>query len=317
MKKMTYLNINKKVVKKIINFLLVIFTSTFVYAQQVPHYTQYLYNMEVVNPAFVGVKADMSISLLSRQQWVGVDGAPETNTLSVSGRLNEGLGMGATVIHDKIGLAETTNLNIDASYTITTSRYGRLSFGLKGGYTFFNNNLSNGITSDGDVYPSINGGYVNFGFGGVYYNKRFFIGASIPNILKPSTFLTESNINNTGGVSVNNYFLTSGGVINISDDIIFKPTTLIKYSPNLPLSIDLNTNFIYKNKIEAGLSYRYNSSFSALFAIFISKKYRVGYSYDYNLTDFGGNLSSHEIILRFDLKLKRKGRWLLENTCYF
>lgn len=297
--------------------VLIIFFSVITYAQQIPNYTQYLYNMQVLNPAFVGAKSDLSVSLLSRQQWAGIEGTPKTQTFSINGRSVTGLGFGTTVINDKIGLASSTNINIDASYTIPTSRYGRLSFGLKGGLTFFSNNLSNGITPDNDVYPSSNGNFPNIGFGSLFYNEKYFIGLSVPNLLKSSQFESLENAENNEKVNSNNYFLATGIIYDLTKEIKFKPTTIIKYTPTLPVSVDLNSNFIYKNKIEAGISYRYNTSISALFSIIKNKKYRIGYSYDYKLANYGSNLSSHEIIIRFDFDLKRNTRWLFHNKCSF
>lgn len=308
----------KKTCKQLfINVLLILFFNIVFHAQQTPHYTQYLYNMQVLNPAFVGANADLSISVLSRQQWVGVQGAPETNTFSINGRTYNGLGFGATVINDKIGLSNSTNVNLDASYTIPTSKYGRLSFGLKGGMTFFSNNLSNGITPDNDIYASNTGKFSNIGFGGLFYNNKFFVGLSVPNLLKSSQFITYETFNKNARLSNSNFFLVAGAIYNLSNNFKIKPTTIIKYNTTVPISIDFNSNFIYKNKIETGLSYRYNNSMSAMFALIIKEKFRIGYSYDSKLVNYGDNLSSHELILRFDLDLKRDKRWLFHNQCFF
>ena len=118
--------------------MLVILQANSAKGQQAPHYAQYKYNMQVINPAFVGSKSDFNAALLARRQWVDVDGAPETNTFSVNTRLNSGFGLGATVISDKIGLVDNTDVNLDLSYTIPLSQYGRLSFGVKSGIAFFN-----------------------------------------------------------------------------------------------------------------------------------------------------------------------------------
>ncbi|WP_343328895.1 type IX secretion system membrane protein PorP/SprF [Polaribacter staleyi] len=297
--------------------LLVILFNTITYAQQAPHYTQYMYNMQILNPAFVGSRSDLNISFLSRQQWVGYEGAPETQTFSINARSIDGFGFGATVINDKLGLTNSTNINIDASYTLPTSRYGRLSFGLKGGLTFFNNNLANAITPDNESYASTKGRFPNIGFGGLYYDDTFFIGLSIPNLLKSTQFKTVDNVDNNYGINNHNYFLATGMIFDLTQDYKFKPSTIIKYTPSLPVSIDINSNLIYKDKFEAGVSYRYENSVSALFAIIFNKKYRVGYSYDYKLANYGSNLSSHEIILTFDFDLKRNSHWLYHNRCYF
>ena len=306
---------NKK--QYLISMLLITVFNLVTYTQQTPHYTQYLYNMQVLNPAYVGSRSDLSISVLSRQQWVGIEGAPTTKTFSINGRTIRGLGLGLTVVNDKIGLAETTNTNIDVSYTIITSEHARLAFGLKGGLTFFSNNLSQGITPDNDIYASTSGKYPNIGFGALYYTQKFFVGFSLPYLLETPLFKTLESSNVTGVADDMNYFLSTGAIFELSDNIMFKPSTIIKYTSNLPMSIDLNANFLLRNNIETGLSYRYKNSVSALFAIIIDEKFRVGYTYDYRLTNFGSNLSSHEIVLHIDFSFNRNQRWLLHNKCFF
>jgi type IX secretion system PorP/SprF family membrane protein len=297
--------------------ILIFAFSVSTYSQQVPNYTQYLYNMQIINPAYVGSRAELSMSVLSRDQWVGVAGAPVTRTFSVNGRTSMGLGFGATVVNDKIGLSESTNVNIDASYTIVTSENGRLAVGLKSGMTFFSNNLANGITPDNDIYASNTGSFPNVGFGAFYYNKKFYVGLSLPYLLETPQFYTQENIDKGKIVTNENYFFSTGALFNLTEDLLFKPSTMVRYASNLPISVDINSNFLYKEIIEAGLSYRYENSVSALFALIINEKYRIGYAYDYKLSTLGGNLSSHEIIFHLDLNLKRNSRWLLHNKCYF
>lgn len=287
------------------------------YGQQSPHYTQYYYNMQVLNPAFVGVNADLSVSALTRQQWVGVEGAPKTSTFSVNGRIHNGLGLGATAILDKIGLNESTTINFDASYTMATSLNGRISLGLKGGITYYDNRLSEGITPDNEQYASTSGNFPNIGFGALYYNPNFYVGISVPNFLKFSPFRNSDNFIENEYFSNINCFITSGIVVDISDNIRLKPSTIVKYTPTLPISFDLNTNFIFKNQFETGVSYRFNESLSAMVSLQLSEKLKIGYAYDYQLGSLGANLSSHEIILRFDLNLNRNRRWILHNFCCF
>ena len=302
--------------KSTILFLAFVVNSILSFSQQVPHYTQYLYNMQIVNPAAVGLRSDLNISLLSRSQWVGVEGAPSTQTLSLNARSVKGLGFGFTVINDKIGLTKSTNTNIDISYTIITNERSRLALGLKGGANFFSNDLASGITPDNEIYQSTTGTYPNIGFGAMYYNDWYFVGLSIPYLLKSSEFTIETS-EVTELTNSLNYFFTGGVKFYINDDLEFKPTTLIKYTTNLPLSIDINANALYMKKYEAGLSYRYNDSLSIMLAYVLSEKIRFGYAYEHKFTDFGNNLSTHEILINFDLNLKRQGRWLQHNSCYF
>lgn len=286
-------------------------------AQQLPNYTQYLYNMQVINPAFAGYRSDLSISLLSREQWVGVEGAPTTRTFALNARTSRGLALGTTIINDKIGFSETTNVNADASYTIVTSRYSRLAFGLKTGVTFFNNNLSDAITPDNDVYASTSGRFFNIGFGALFYNQKFYVGISLPYILESPQFYIQDNYNANSLAQHQNIFLSSGYLYQLSEDVMFKPSTMIRYTTNAPISVDVNANFLYKNRIEAGLSYRFNNSISALFTLILKEKFRIGYAYDYKINEAIGNFNTHEFILHVDFSILRNTRWLRHNRCYF
>lgn len=297
--------------------LTILFITIKSHTQQLPHYTQYLYNMQIVNPAFVGYRAELSMSVLARQQWVGVKGAPTTRTFSLNGRTRKGLGIGTTIVNDKIGLSETTNVNADASYTIVLSKESRLALGLKGGLTFFSNNLFDGITPDNNSYPSTTGRFINVGFGGLYYTRKFYFGVSVPQLLESPQFYIEDNLTQSTLSKNPNIFLSTGILFKISEEILFRPSTMVRYTSGLPASIDLNTSFLYKEKIETGLSYRYKNSLSALFTVVLSKKYRIGYAYDHRFSILGGNLSSHEIVFQMDLNFKRNTRWLLFNNCYF
>ncbi len=288
------------------------------FGQQVPHYTQYMYNMNIINPAYVASRSDLTIGLLGRKQWVGVEGAPETQTFSISGRAFEGLGLGISVVHDKIGLAEETNFNADISYTIVTSSQTRLALGVKGGFSNFTNNLTQGITPDGDINPDLTGTYPNFGFGAFYYTKHFYVGLSIPQLLKTPKFRLDNN-QYTSGISEDlHYFLTLGYVFELNEKVKFKPSTLLKKASGLPLQVDLNANLLYNNFIEFGISYRYHDAISAVVALSVNETIRVGYSYDYSLTNLSKfNTGSHEIVLLFDFNFKKRSRWLNNSSCYF
>ena len=139
----------------------------------------------------------------------------------------------------------------------------------------------------------------------------------MPYILETPQFYIEDNFKETRLAENPNYFLTTGAIFDISEDLKFKPSTMIRHTANLPLSVDVNANLYYKDIIETGLSYRHENSISALFALIIKEKYRIGYAYDHKFTTLGGNFSTHEIILHLDINLKRNSRWLLSNKCYF
>ncbi|AFU67350.1 membrane protein, Bac_Flav_fam_1 family [Psychroflexus torquis ATCC 700755] len=313
----THIKFTSKLKIRIFCFLLL--NVFFVNAQQAPHYAQYFYNMQVLNPAFVGSKSDLNAALLTRRQWINVEGAPETSTFSVNTRINSGFGFGATVISDKIGLVDNTSLNFDVSYTIPTSEFGRLSFGVKSGVAFFNNDLASGITVDDEVYASTTGQYGNLGFGFLYSSKDFYVGLSSQNLFESPVFRLQDDIQTVRGLERGNYFFTGGMSIELSkfNDVVFRPSTMIKYTPTLPVSLDINANFIFNKKYEIGASYRHQNSLSAMVSLIVNEKYRIGYAYENYLSSIGQNLNSHELILRIDLKLERNKRWLNLDCCYF
>ncbi len=277
-----------------------------------------MYNMSVINPAYVGSRSDLSMGVLGRKQWVDFNGAPETQSFFANARLIDGLAMGVSVLHDKIGLAEETSFTTDVSYTVVTTPHTRLALGLKAGFSNFSNNLSQGITPDGDINPDLTGAYPNMGFGAFYYTRHFYAGLSVPQIFKTPKFRLDHDEYQTELTKEANYFATAGYVFEINENIKLKPSTFIKLTQSLPLSVDVNTSILIYNKLEFGASYRWNDSFSALAAIRVANQFRIGYTYDHTTTDLGNfNSGSHEIMLLFDFDFQKKGRWLNDSSCYF
>jgi type IX secretion system PorP/SprF family membrane protein len=305
-----------KVIKICIAYI-VLFFSLLIYGQQTPHYTQYMFNTVIINPAYAGARADLTIGGLSRTQWVGIDGAPKTQTFSINARTFDGVGMGLSVIHDQIGLLKSTDISFDLSYTLVMGYRQRLALGLKGTYATYKNDLASGITVDDEVYASLHGNHPNVGFGMFYYNETFFGGIAIPQLLKTPKFVLEDNFQ--PGITTNtNVFASFGARMDVNDDLKFKPSTLVKYTSGLPISIDINSNFLYKEWLELGVSYRYNDSVSGMIAILPTKSMRIGYAYDYTLSNLSKfNSGTHEIILLFDIDFAKRGRWLNGQSCYF
>ncbi len=290
-----------------------------VIAQQVPHYAQYMYNTQVLNPAFVGLRSDFNATLLSRGQWVSVAGAPQTTTFSMNTRLNSGFGLGGIVISDQIGLLDNTNVSLNVSYTIPTSQNGRLALGLKGGLGFYNNDLASGITVDNEVYASTSGQFFDLGFGMLYSTNKYYVGLSAMNLFESPMFFIDDDVSTIKGLERANYFLTGGTVFDISKfgDVKFLPSTMIKYTPTLPISIDLNANFRFNNVFEVGVSYRHQNSVSAMASVILYNRIRLGYAYENYFMNAVQNLNTHEIILRIDLKLNRKNKWLFLDCCSY
>jgi len=288
------------------SFLLIVLLLSFFkgVAQQDSHYTLYMYNMNIVNPAYAGSTNDLNISVLGREQWVGIDGAPSTYTANVHSRIGSGVGLGLSLISDKIGPQDENSIFADVSYTLPVSQNGNLSFGLKlgGSLLSIDGNL---LTSTTD--PNLNQGLSKFnpnvGAGILYHTQKFYAGISVPN------FLRTEHLDVSGSLAeeVEHYFVTSGYVFEPRDYLKIKPSTFIRFVPGAPVAIDLSLNALFYNKFELGLSHRIEDAVS-LAAIFnLTKSLRLGYAYDYTLSELNEfSRGSHELMLLYKVSLSPK-----------
>jgi type IX secretion system PorP/SprF family membrane protein len=278
-------------------------------SQQNPQYTQYVYNMNIINPAYAGSKEALNLNFLARTQWVGIDGAPQTITLGAHTPLKKNLGLGLSVIIDKLGPVQEQNIYADVSYTLNLKNNAKLAFGLKAGVTAFNLCLTclNSVDTEtaGFLDRAANKTLPNIGAGLFYYTNKFYLGFAMPNLLE--TFHFEKTGNQiTNGSEKTHFFLNSGYVFDLSRDVKLKPSMMVKAAQGAPLSIDLSGNVLIYEKLELGLSYRVTESVSALINVRARKNLRVGYAYDYTLTSLGDfNSGSHEIFLLFNFESER------------
>lgn len=287
--------------------------SGLLYGQQDPHYTQYMYNQNVLNPAYAGSGSDLSIGLLGRTQWVGIDGAPDTQTLTLHSNLGKdsGLGVGLSLINDQIGPARETNASLDVSYALPVSDMGRLSFGLKGSYNMLNVDLNGGVlTNDqGDALftEDVDDKSPNIGAGLYYHNERFYAGLAVPSILENHTYTIVQG-NDIQDVSDKmHWFGTLGYVFDLSESVKFKPSAMVKMVTGSPISLDLNGSLYINDKFEVGLSFREGDSIDGILGLQATESLRIGYAYDHTLTNLGDyNSGSHELMLLFDLSFAKK-----------
>ena len=280
------------------------------FGQQDPQYTQYMYNMNIINPAYAGSKENLSFGLLFRKQWVNIEGAPTTFTLSGSAPIGKNVGLGLSAISDRIGPVDEKNVYGDVSYTLNLGGESRLAFGLKAGATFHNVGLLDQVRpfvpnqDDPAFLLNENNVFFNAGAGLFYYTDKFYIAASLPNMIK------SVHLDNNGkkfGLETPHYFLTSGYVFDLTDNIKFKPFGLLKTAFNAPISFDLSTNFLFNEKFELGATYRFQDSFGAMANFAVTPSLRIGYAYDHVVSDLKvATASSHEIILLFDLNFPKK-----------
>jgi type IX secretion system PorP/SprF family membrane protein len=284
------------------------------HAQQDPHYTQYMYNMSVMNPAYAGSKENLSMGLLYRKQWVEIEDAPTTGTFFGHSAVGKNVGLGLSVISDKIGPVEENNVYGDFSYTLNLGGDHKLAFGVKLGLTFHNVGLFRDINftlpqqNDPAFSRDITNTYFNFGSGFFYYTNKYYLGLSVPNMLKSTHFDVQRSAEELQfGTETSHYFLTGGYVFDINQSVKFKPFFMLKSAFSAPTSLDVSTNFLFNEKFEVGATYRLDDSFGAMVNYAINPSLRIGYAYDHIVSDLNVTTpSSHEIILLYDLNFPKK-----------
>lgn len=295
--------------------LIVGFTAQLASAQQDPQYTQYMYNMNVVNPAYAGNKEALSLTALYRNQWSGFEGAPETITFSGHAPVGDKVGLGLSVIKDELGPISETNAYADFSYTLQLGSSTKIALGLKAGATFHDVGLVDlELQDDNDPFFSqdVNATYPNVGAGAFLYTDNFYLGLSVPNMLK-SVHLEENGLK--FGSETNHYFATAGYVFQVNDNFKLKPSVMVKSAFDAPTSFDGNLNALFYDKFEIGASYRLDDSFSGLVGFQATPAIRIGYAYDAVTSDIKVVApASHEVILTFDLIFNKKA---LRSPRYF
>ena len=301
----------------IINFI--VFEKTF--AQTEPMYSQYMYNMLGVNPAYAGSREALSFNLFQRNQWVGLKGAPKTTSISLDQSINNGkLGLGFQMYSDQLGVEEANGVNVFLSSRIKVTDNGILSAGLSVGlmnYQFNSLDVENRITTDDKIFVSVIPSQWNPSVGfGIYYNTdQFYVGIASPSVLK-SRLAKYENFNS--GIQKSDdfhLFVTMGNVIQINDEINLKPSTMIKMVSGAPIEFDLNTNVWLRNILGVGVSYRTGDAILAMAEIQTTTNLRFGYAYDMPFTPLKRYTSgSHEIMIRYEIGSNKSK---IKSTRYF
>ena len=273
------------------------------FAQQDAQYSQYMYNTININPAYAGSRGVMSIFGLHRTQWVGLDGAPVTNAFSLNTPINNSnLGVGLSLVNDRIGPTNDNTISADVSYTVPMSEDYKLSFGIKASGNMFNLDVSK-LTPQQAGDPNLqnyNSKFSpNFGAGIYLHSDKLYLGLSVPNFLQGTKY-------NDNSVAVfqerMNFYAIAGYVFDLSESIKFKPAFLTKVVAGAPLQVDASANFLFFDKLMLGGAYRWSAAVSALAGFQVTDGLFIGYSYDMETTKLRRyNSGSHEIFLRFEL----------------
>ncbi|MHA3789178.1 PorP/SprF family type IX secretion system membrane protein [Flavobacterium hauense] len=293
---------------KQITAIFILLSINFVFGQQDPQYTQYMYNTLSVNSAYAGSMGHLTITGIYRTQWVGLEGAPNTQSLTIDSPIGKNVGLGISVVNDEIGPSEEQYIDGNFSYTIKASETHKLSFGLKAGGRILNIDWSKGSYQNPDVQyqENIRNRFLPVIGAGLYlHSEKNYIGFSVPNFLVDKRY---DGVQEGLADERMHFYIIGGMVFDLSYNVKFKPAFLVKAVSGAPVTADISANFLFNEKFTLGASYRTGDSFSALASFQIVPQLLIGYAFDYTTTELQSfTYGSHEIMLRFELKSKDKG----------
>ena len=281
--------------------------------QQDPMYTQYIFNLQTINPAYVGSWQTIGLTALSREQWIGIQGHPSTQSFSLQTPLrSENVGIGMNVILDKLGLEKRLTVNFDYSYQILLSEMTTLRFGIKGGFTNYSNNLTAYTQypdnqSDPMYQTNIENKFMpNFGFGLYLSSEKYYLSLSLPRIIKGNYQLNSSNAYTTTSEMRHLYF-AGGMVFNLSEHIKFKPNFMTQAVAGAPFQYDLSANFLFAEKFWLGGMYRSGDAFGIIAQWIFNKNIRFGYAYDFTTTDLHNfHNGIHEVMVSYEFTFAKR-----------
>jgi type IX secretion system PorP/SprF family membrane protein len=307
------LNINQNLLKiRILLFGLFMIASIMkVEAQQEPMYSQYMFNLLQINPAYAGNRAVDNITNLYRKQWVGIANSPTTATLSWDRRkVNSNVGYGLQIYNDQLGVEKTTGIQAFYSYRLAFEK-SSFTFGLSVGALYYDAAFSKSVTTVGGdplFQEDVKGILPTVGFGVLYSSDNWYAGLSAPALLQTKII---SNFNTITSKSTPHYFLTGGYIFEVSSVVKLKPSLMIKAVSGAPIEYDLNLNTWFNNTLGLGISYRTNDSFVGMFELQVSPKIRIGYAYDYTISNLKTySKGTHELLLRYEFGNSKSQRVL-------
>lgn len=292
--------------KKVYLIILILFVAAPGFSQQLPQFTQYMYNTISINPAYAGSRDGFSAVGLHRSQWADFEGAPTTQTLSIHSPLsNDKVGLGLSIINDNAGYENYTYAYGDFSYRLDLSADVTLRLGLKAGMSYYN--LEDELFTEPDVLSDpyfqdqLNRWTPNFGLGFYLSSQNWYIGGSAPKLINNdnnefSEYLALEQVH---------YYLTGGYVFDLTDNVKLRPTTILKATNGAPLSVDFTAAAIFNEKFYLGATYRLDDAVGGFLDVELFDGFRAGYAYEYPISDIRPYTSgSHEVLLIYEFRFK-------------
>lgn len=292
--------------KKVYLIILILLVAAPGFSQQLPQFTQYMYNTISINPAYAGSRDGFTAVGLHRSQWADFSGAPITQTLSVHSPLeNDKVGLGLSIINDNAGYENYTYAYGDFSYRLDLSAEVTLRLGLKAGMSYYN--LEDELFTDPDVasdpffQDQLNRWTPNFGLGFYLSSQNWYIGGSAPKLINND----NNEFNEYLALEQVHYYLTGGYVFDLTDNVKLRPTTILKATKGAPLSVDVTAAAIFNEKFFLGASYRIDDAVGGFLDVQLFDGFRAGYAYEYPISDIRPYTSgSHEVLLIYEFRFK-------------
>lgn len=292
--------------KKIITLVVLTLAFGTSRAQQQVMFTQYMFNQMTLNPAYTGIHDGVSASAIMRQQWVGFDGAPNTQAVSIHSPIGfTPMSLGGMVLRDQIGATTQHGVYLSYAYRIMLRNQTKIAFGVQGNLSQYKQQFSADASSDPALMNANTTVFrPNFGAGIMWHSDRFYLGFGIPHLVNQAF---DPDNPDSDAELIRHYFISGGYVFALNEEVMIKPNFLLKAVQGAPLQVDLNVNVLLKNIIWLGLSYRSLDSFDALVQFQLGPRFQIGYAFDFYTTTEISDVSSgsHEIMLNYIIQLPR------------
>lgn len=302
----------KSIIKSLFVSLTALLISNAVMGQQDPLFTQYIQNPMAVNPAYAGSLDVLNVSLLSRIQWTGFDGAPRTNYLSVASPLaDDRIAVGINLVNDKLGPITQNGIFADAAYTLPITGNTNINFGLRAGGNFFSAGIGslelyNDAQSDIAFSQNINSKFLpNLGFGAYLQNEKYYAGISAPRLLTNEVQTSGGEVTvqtSRAFTEARHFYFMGGGLFEINPSITLKPSASVRVVSGAPLAVDLTLQALVSETFWIGAFYRFSESVGGIIQLQANDQLKIGYSYDHTISGLSGYVGgTHEIFISYDL----------------